>query len=222
MRGKRVLIAGATGNVAPAFIRAFLDAGAEVILTGREADRLAERAREFGLRGIPADLARAGAAEALIAQTGPLDGVVNLSGAFASAPVRETPPEVYDRMIAANLSGLFHLARAALPSLAERRGFLVGVSAAAGWRGGQAGLGAYAAAKAGVLALLRSIGAEEPAVRVLALVPMGAIDTPANRAAMPGADPSKWIKPEALAAATIGALSLAGGKHLELPVYPAT
>ncbi len=220
MRGARVVVAGAGGDLALAFLEALAEAGVEPILVGRNAEALTERADRFGARSYVADLADPLSTEALAEAVGPVDGAIHLAGAFAAAPVRATDPALYHRMIEANLSSLFFLARALLPGLAEREGFLVGVSAAAGWNRGGRNLGAYAAAKAGVLALLGSIRAEEPRVRVLALVPMAAIDTPRNRRAMPEADPSKWIRPEALARAALHALSLSGGRVFELPVYP--
>jgi len=220
VKGDRVLVAGAGGDLAPAFLEALAGRGAEPILVGRNAEALTERADRFGARSYVADLADPLSTEALAEAVGPVDGVINLAGAFAAAPVRSTDPALYRRMIDANLSSLFFLARAFLPALAERRGFLLGVSAAAGWHRGGRNLGAYAAAKAGVLALLGAIRAEEPRVRVLALVPMAAIDTPKNRRAMPDADPSGWIRPEALAAAALDALDLEGGRVFELPVYP--
>ncbi len=220
MKGARVLVAGAGGDLAPAFLEALVRRGAEPILVGRNAEALTERAERFGARSYVADLADPLSTEALAEAVGPVDGVINLAGAFAAAPVRSTDPALYRRMIDANLSSLFFLARAFLPALAERRGFLLGVAAAAGWHRGGRNLGAYAAAKAGVLALLGAIRAEEPRVRVLALVPMAAIDTPGNRRAMPDADPAGWIRPEALAAAALDAIGLEGGRVFELPVYP--
>ncbi len=220
MKEQRVLVTGAGGDLAESFLEALVARGAEPILVGRNAEALTERADRFGARSYVADLADPLSVEALAEAVGPVDGAIHLAGAFAAAPVRESDPGLYRRLIAANLTSLFLLARAFLPTLAERRGFLVGVSAAAGWHRGAKNLGAYAAAKAGVLALLGSIRAEEPRVRVLALVPMAAINTPGNRRAMPKADPSAWIEPRALAEVALAALSLEGAGVFELPVYP--
>jgi len=216
----RVLITGAGGGVAPAFVEAFLEAGAEVVLVGRNARGLEERARAYGLPYRLADLADPLSTAALAEAEPEVDGVVHLAGAFAAAPLRESEPGLLARMLEANLTTLYHTARAFLPALVRRRGFLVGVAAAAGWRLGGKNVAAYAAAKAGVLALLRSLAEEEPALRVLALIPMAAIDTPANRRAMPEADPARWIQPTALAEAALAALRLRGGRLRELPVYP--
>ncbi len=216
----RVLITGASGGVAPAFIEAFQRAGAEVVLTGRNREVLRARAERYGLTYHVADLADPQAARALAGAEPEVDGLVHLAGGFAAAPLKESGQELLERMLGANLKTLYHTARAFLPALVRRRGFLVGISAAAGYRCGGKHLAAYAAAKAGVLALLRSLAEEEPDLRVLALVPMAAIDTPENRRAMPDADPGRWIRPEALAEVTLSALRLEGGRLRELLVHP--
>ncbi len=216
----KVLLAGATGDLAEAFIKGLLAQGDAVLLTGRSPEKLKARAAAFGLPYKPADLASWSEVQALRAWAGEVDAVFDLAGAFYLGPVRETPPEVFARLLEANLLGLMHLARAFVPQLAERRGAFLGVAAAPAWRGQAKNMAAYAAAKSGVLAFLRSLAGEEPSLNVLALVPMGVIDTPKNRAAMPDADFSRWIKPGALFEAVAFALGQRGGRMLELPVYP--
>jgi NAD(P)-dependent dehydrogenase (short-subunit alcohol dehydrogenase family) len=81
-------------------------------------------------------------------------------------------------------------------------------------------MGAYAAGKAGLLALLRSIGQEEPEVHTLALIPLGTLDTPGNRAAMPEVDPTTWIDPKCMAEAVVFALTCGGGRIEELRFHP--
>ena len=84
-------------------------------------------------------------------------------------------------------------------------------------------MGLYAAAKSAVAALLRSLDAEltEGAIRVAVLYPMGAVDTPQNRRAMPHTDPQTWIAPEAIAEALLFAATRGPrGRLLEIPIYP--
>ncbi len=216
----KVLLAGATGDLAEAFIEGLLARGDAVLLTGRSPEKLKARAATYGLPHKPADLASWAEVQALREWAGEVDAVFDLAGAFYAGPVRETPPEVFARLLEANLLGLMHLARAFVPQLAERGGTFLGVAAAPAWRGQAKNMAAYAAAKSGVLAFLRSLAEEEPSLNVLALVPMGVIDTPKNRAAMPDADFSRWIKPGALFEAVAFALGQKGGRMLELPVYP--
>ncbi len=216
----KVLLAGATGDLAEAFIKGLLARKDEVLLTGRNREKLKARAETYGLPYKPADLAKWAEVQALYEWAGEVDAVFDLAGAFYLGPVRETPPEVFSRLLEANLLGLMHLARAFAADLAARRGALLGVAAAPAWRGQAKNMAAYAAAKSGALAFLRSLAEEEPSLNVLALVPMGVIDTPKNRAAMPDADFSRWITPEALFEAVVFALGLKDGRMLELPVYP--
>ncbi len=216
----RVLLAGAGGDLAEAFIKGLLARGEAVLLTGRSPEKLKGRAEAYGLAYKPADLASWSEVQALRAWAGEVDAVFDLAGAFYLGPVRETPPEVFARLLEANLLGLMHLARAFTADLAGRRGAFLGVAAAPAWRGQAKNMAAYAAAKSGVLAFLKSLAEEEPSLNVLALVPMGVIDTPKNRAAIPEADFSRWIKPEALFEAVVFALGQKGGRMLELPVYP--
>lgn len=216
----KVLVAGASGDLAEAFIKGLLARGDEVLLTGRNPEKLAARANAFHLPHKAANLADWTEVEALSTWAGPVDAVFDLAGAFHFGPVRAAPPEVFSQLLEANLLGLMHLARAYAADLAAREGTFLGISAAPAWRGQAKNMAAYAAAKSGVLAFLRSLAEEEPRLKVLALVPMGVIDTPKNRAAMPKADFSRWIKPEALFEAVAFARGLKGGRMLELPVYP--
>lgn len=221
MRGKKVLITGATGGVAAAFIEAFHAAGASLALTGFGRERLDELAVRLGAVTAETDLATEGGVAALYEATGPVDGIVHLAGGFAMGRVGDARPADFDRQIDLNLRSLFHVARTYMPGLRERAGFLVGVGSAPGLELGAAKMGLYAAAKAGVIAMMRSIAAEEPRVRAITLIPKGAIDTPGNRATMPDADPGSWIDPVELAATTLFAVQRTSrGRILELQVLP--
>jgi len=89
--------------------------------------------------------------------------------------------------------------RAALPHLPDGRGRIVNIGAAGATRAA-AGMGAYAASKSGVARLTEAMAEEfkDRGITVNAVLP-SILDTPANRSEMPGADPARWVSPDALA-----------------------
>lgn len=108
----------------------------------------------------------------------------------------ETGDDVWSAMMNANLETVHRTLRAVLPPMvAQKRGSIVVIgSRAVEQPATSARAAAYAASKAAVVALARAVAAEvlEHGVRINAILP-SALDTPANRAAMPKADPSKWV-----------------------------
>lgn len=201
-----VLVAGGTGALGRAVVQELLAAGRPVTATWIRADE--RDAIESDLGGqtdfalVEANLADpVGAAAAVEAVEGSLGAVVHLVGGYTGGRrVGDADPGEIDRMVALNLRPLYLLARAAMPVLAGGGGgAFVGVSARAALepRGKDA---AYAASKAAVLALIRSLHAEYRAdgVRCNAILP-STIDTPQNRAAMPESDRKRWVPPEEIA-----------------------
>lgn len=149
------------------------------------------------------DLADEAAVEAAYAQVaqqlGRIDGLVNIAGGFTWELIEGGALDTWDKMFRMNLRTAAASSRAALPYLTKNGGAIVNVGANAAGAPG-AGMAPYAASKAGVRALTESLADElKPKnVRVNAILPT-IIDTPANRAAMPDADFSAWVKPEAAA-----------------------
>ncbi|PEN12580.1 short-chain dehydrogenase [Longibacter salinarum] len=130
-----------------------------------------------------------------------IDAVLSIAGGFAMQPAVEASQEDADKMMAMNFQTLFQTARAAIPHLLDQaHGFFLGVSAPAAEDGG-AGAALYAASKGAVAAYVKSIDAEyaDDGLRASVLYPMGVVDTPDNRDAMPDSDPSTWIAPRELA-----------------------
>ena len=201
-----VLVAGGTGALGAAVLRELLEAGRSVTATwilDEERDRtMAEIGDDHPeLTLVKADLFEVEGAEAAVMATGDLGAVVNLVGGYAAGPlVDETDPDEFERMLRLNLRPGFLLARAAMPRLvAAGGGAYVGVSARPALRP-FAGAAAYVTAKAAVLAFVQALDADYrgEGVRANAIVP-SVIDTPANRAAEPDADHSKWVQPEQIA-----------------------
>jgi NAD(P)-dependent dehydrogenase (short-subunit alcohol dehydrogenase family) len=177
------------------------------------------------LFGAPVDVAEIDAArsfvEAAAARFGRVDGAALLAGAWAGGfDLEASPAEDWQRMMRSNLDPVQAMARALAPHLSARGGSVVTVGARLVATGG-AGAAAYVASKAAVLALTRALAAEGRArgIRWNAVSP-GIIDTPANRAAMPGADFSEWTPPDAIAAVIAFLLSPAAAAitGAEIPV----
>ena len=127
--------------------------------------------------------------------------LVNTVGGYAGGtPLWELDPEVFTRMIDLNLRATYALARSAVPPmLARKSGAVVNIASKAAWDHA-AGASAYAASKAAAVALIDSLAFDliGTGVRANSILP-SIIDTEANRKAMPGADFSKWPKPEDIA-----------------------
>lgn len=133
---------------------------------------------------------------------GPLDGAVLTAGGWrGGAPYHAAGGQAFAPMIDMNLSTVHHALSALLPRLVARgRGSIVVIGSRAVERPWEsAGAAAYAASKAGVVALAHAVAAEvrEQGVRINAVLP-SVIDTPANRRAMPNADFSRWVTPSSL------------------------
>jgi NAD(P)-dependent dehydrogenase (short-subunit alcohol dehydrogenase family) len=145
------------------------------------------------------DAAVATAYASVVAKLGRLDGLVNIAGGFIWEPVTGGSIESWDKMFRMNLRTAAASSAAALPYLTKQGGAIVNIGAAGATQPG-AGMAPYAASKAGVRALTESLAEElrSKNVRVNAIVPT-IIDTPANRAAMPDADTSGWVRPESAA-----------------------
>lgn len=201
MNNQVVILTGATGGLGRTVTERLLSAGARVFAPyTREAPATADR-----LQGVQADLSTdegaKRAVEKALAWGGRIDALVNLVGGYAGGPlVHETDDAAWNRMLDLNLGCAFLLSRAVLPHLlAQHSGRIVhiGSRAAAEPFPGAAG---YIVSKAAVVALTRAIATEVAGSGITANVILpGTIDTPANRAASPGADFSKWVRPSALA-----------------------
>jgi NAD(P)-dependent dehydrogenase (short-subunit alcohol dehydrogenase family) len=195
-----VLVAGGTGALGAAVVRELVAAGYTVAATWL-VEKERERLEREPVQLVEADLFDAAAASAAVGAVEALEAVVNTVGGFSDGPlVHETDPDDFARMVRLNVTPAFMLARAAMPRLLERGGgAFVGVSARAALRP-FAGAAGYITGKAALLALIQALDAEYRGhgIRCNAILP-SVIDTPANRAAQPDADYSKWVQPEEIA-----------------------
>jgi NAD(P)-dependent dehydrogenase (short-subunit alcohol dehydrogenase family) len=208
---KVVLVTGGTGGLGREVTMAFLEAGATVVVTYQAAEEFAavmSAAQKIGAAppiGVGVDVTDAPAVEKLIAEItakhGRLDILVNTVGGYAGGTsLWEVDPRTYDKMLQLNLQAGFVLARAVVPQMIKQnRGWIVNIASKAAFEHA-AGGALYAASKAAALALMDSLAADVKPfnINVNSVLP-SIIDTAANRKAMPGADFSKWPKPEEIA-----------------------
>ena len=205
--GKAVLITGAAGNLGRAVAAAFAAAGASLALLDIDRQGLSSAYPGEDQRRllVGVDLSKsqsvASAADAACAHFGRIDVLCNLAGGFRMGhPVHETPEAVWLLMIELNAGTVLRMARAVVPKmLAAGSGKIVNIGAMAGLAG-KAEMGAYTASKSAVIRLTEAMAAElrEKGINVNCILP-GTLDTPQNRAAMPQADPHRWVATDALA-----------------------
>ncbi|MEU2351151.1 SDR family NAD(P)-dependent oxidoreductase [Modestobacter sp. NPDC049651] len=177
--GSVVLVTGGGSGIGRAITRAFLAAGATVAVVGRRMDRLTDALAGYPderTSAVQADLSDGRQVAAVVEQVrerfGRLDVVVSNAAGYESGPVDRLSDSAWAVLWATNVDAFFHLAKTALPHLAETHGSLVAVSSVSGLRGdwGQA---AYNATKAAVTNFVRSLALDwGPAgVRLNAVAP---------------------------------------------------
>lgn len=232
LRDRVVVITGATGALGRVVATAFAGVGARLALTGTRMEALAALAGDLHLDPSrvflqAADLTVSEDAQALVAAVvdrwGGVDVLLNLAGGWAKAGrLAEVADEAWDGMLDLNLRTCMNACRAVLPSMEERGwGRIVTIGARSAVEPGTR-QAPYNVAKAGVVALTQSIAADYRRRGVAANVILpSTIDTPANRADMGNADPSRWVKPEELAAAMLFLCSEQGGSlnGAVIPIY---
>lgn len=192
-----VLVTGAEGALGRVVAEKFAQAGARVL--GTHAPGLVGSLPPLSGEWISVDLSQAGSRSEL-GKLSP-DAVIHCAGGFRFASVENTSEADLEFLLNSNLKSAFHVAQATLPGM-RKRGFgrMVFISSKA-TAAPTAGVSAYAAAKAGINMLVGALTEETRGldITVNAVMP-SIIDTPANRAAMPGSDFSTWVSCEELAA----------------------
>lgn len=159
LAGRRVLVTGGGSGVGADMARGFAGAGALVVIAGRRAEALAAVAAKVpGVRTVVADVTDEGGVMAMFAEAGPCDIVVANAGAADSAPFRRTDLDQWNAMIAVNLTGVFLTFREGLRQMSGW-GRLIAVASTAGLKG-YAKIAPYAAAKHGVVGMVRSVALE--------------------------------------------------------------
>src|SRR5690242_390297 len=200
MNGKVIVVTGASGALGKVVATAALARGARVARLDHAATQAPATKDRIELGGV--DLTDAvqtrRAIDAAASHFGRLDALVNVAGGFAFETIAEGDPKTWQRMFAINVLTALNASRSAIPHLTNSAaGRIVNVGAMGALQAG-AGMGAYATSKAGVHRLTEALAAElKGKITVNAVLP-SIIDTAANRARMPIADFSKWVKPKEL------------------------
>lgn len=201
MDGKIIVVTGASGALGRVVVESALAKGAKVAAIDHAAPTIEATAERIELGGV--DLTDAidakKAIDAAASHFGKLDALINVAGGFTFETAVEGDPKTWQRLYALNVLTALNASRAAFPHLViSRSGRIVNVGAMGALQAG-AGMGAYAASKAGVHRLTEALAAEwKGKITVNAVLP-STIDTAANRASMPDADFTKWVRPEELA-----------------------
>jgi NAD(P)-dependent dehydrogenase (short-subunit alcohol dehydrogenase family) len=206
MSPQTILVTGAAGHLGQAVATRFSQPGVRLVLADLNESLLM---RAFtpteNVLLLPMDLLDpeqvVAGVEAARSRFGPIDSCCHIAGGFRMGEaVHETSRATWDFLMDLNARTFLHVARAVVPVMCERgRGRIVTVGAAAATKG-SANMGAYIASKSALIRLTEAMSAElkERGVNVNCVVP-SIVDTPDNRAAMPEADPSRWVAPQALA-----------------------
>ena len=165
---RTALVTGATGGIGGAIARAFHKQGATVAVSGRQTDKLEKLAAELGSRVhvVPCDLgdraAVGGLVDTAIAKLGRLDILVNNAGLTKDNLFMVMKDEQWDEVIAVNLTATFVLMRAAARAMMRAKtgyGRIVNISSVSGIMGNP-GQGNYAASKAGMIGMSKSLARE--------------------------------------------------------------
>jgi NAD(P)-dependent dehydrogenase (short-subunit alcohol dehydrogenase family) len=199
MRGI-VAVTGAAGTLGRRTVERL--AAAKWIVVGIDRAPLPDdSATDMDIAGVDLadEAAMAAAAEKIRDAFGRLDALVNVAGGFRWETIADGDVATWDRLYTMNVKTALVATRALLPLLRVHGGAIVNVGAAAAVKAA-AGMGAYAASKAGVARLTEALADElkDANIRVNAVLP-SIIDTDANRADMPEADFSRWVAPDKLA-----------------------
>lgn len=203
LQDQLIIITGANGGLGSAVTNAFLDEGARV--AGVSPHIAAQDFPNERFSAFPATISNGDNARLLVdsvlAKFQRIDGLVHLVGGFAGGQsVAETDDATFDRMIDLNLRSAFLMVRAVLPQMQKQgRGRILAIGSKAAVEPA-AMAGVYAASKAALVSLIRTVAREHAGRNITAniLLP-GTMDTPANRKADPKAEFSKWVDPKQVA-----------------------
>jgi 3-oxoacyl-[acyl-carrier protein] reductase len=173
LSGKTAFVTGSTRGIGLAIAQTLYQAGAKVAVVGRDAERARSVAAGLGDRaaGVACDVAHAGQVDAAVAAAekllGPIDILVNNAGLTRDNIVLRLTDADWDTVLDANLKGAFHTIRTAIKGMMKRRsGRIINIGSIVGLTGNK-GQANYAASKAGLIGLTKSIAKEYASRNIL-------------------------------------------------------
>jgi NAD(P)-dependent dehydrogenase (short-subunit alcohol dehydrogenase family) len=200
LSGKCCIVTGGNGALGAAVVERLRTCGAKLAVIDH-GPKMRSDVIGFGMVDLADPTAANEAIGSAVRLLGGLYALINIAGAFRWETLANGDLATWDLLYSTNLKTAVCACKAALPHLiANGQGRIVNIGAA-GAAKAAAGMGAYAASKAGVAKLTEALSEEVKAkgITVNAVLPT-IIDTPANRRDIPNADFSKWVKPDAIAA----------------------
>jgi NAD(P)-dependent dehydrogenase (short-subunit alcohol dehydrogenase family) len=175
--GKRVVVTGSTQGIGAMIASGFADAGASVVISGRDQAAVAARAKELSCDGVVGDLSTEEGCRAVAEAIGDVDVLVNNAGGATLAPIDAFDEAAWESVLAVNLKGVSHLTRFLLPGLRRQStdrdpARVINIGSIAGLRVGNLDNYAYGASKAALHHFTQHLATRvAPAVTVNAIAP---------------------------------------------------
>ena len=200
LKGRRALVTGSSQGIGLALARGLAEAGADVVLNGRDAAKLAEAARSIeGARQLAFDVtsheAARTAVDAFEAEVGPIDILVNNAGMQHRGPLEDFPAEAFERLLRTNISSVFNVGQAVARHMIKRGAGKIVNIASVQTALARPGIAPYTATKGAVGNLTKGMATDwaRHGLQCNAIAP-GYFDTPLNAALV--ADPafSAWLE----------------------------
>ena len=202
--GRTALVTGSTMGIGRGLARGLADAGASIVLNGRDKGRLEAAAQEFQARGITVhtlsfDATDAEGASAAIngfeAETGPIDILVNNAGMQHRGPLEDFVPADFDRLMRTNVNSVFYVGQAVARHMIGRgRGKIINI-ASVQTALARPGIAPYTASKGAVANLTKGMATDwaKYGLQINAIAP-GYFDTPLNKALVEDPEFSAWLE----------------------------